>query len=262
MKRTFGYIRKVSDDVEETRTIEFIASDESRDSHGTVLPVDKWDLERFNNNGIIGYQHNVYGDMCGNDDPDRVIGVGKARIEDGKLIVSVTFEPAELNQLAEKIFRKLLLGTLKAVSVGFAPTTEGKWGEGEESRNGSNPTYYFDGQELLELSVVNIPSNKNALKKSLRGNTVDAIQFIYKSLEGKYRYGQIEEMKVREVLDLLENRGDNFRGINNPEDTVTVDEGITPESDDDTGETEEAEQRTADADLLMEAECELALTAD
>ncbi len=260
MKRAFGYIRKVSDDVEETRTIEFIASDESRDSHGTVLPVDKWDLERFNNNGIVGYQHNVYGDMCGNDDPDRVIGVGKARIEDGKLIVAVTFEPADLNQLAEKIFRKLLLGTLKAVSVGFAPTAKGYWGDGEESRDGSNPTYYFDGQELLELSVVNIPSNKNALKKSLRGNTLDAINFIYRSLDGKYRYSQIEEMRVRDVMDLLEKRTDNFRGIDNPDGTITDDGG---DSEDDTSrETDEAEQRTADADLLMEAESVLALTAD
>ena len=40
--------------------------------------------------------------MCGNEDPDRVIGTGQARIEDNQLIVSMTFEPAELNPLAEK----------------------------------------------------------------------------------------------------------------------------------------------------------------
>lgn len=256
-RNVFGYIRKAADDVEETRTIEFIASDETRDSHGTVLPADKWDLERFNNNGIIGYQHNVYGDMCGNDDPDRVIGVGKARVEDGKLIVAVTFEPAELNQLAEKIFRKLLHGTLKAVSVGFAPIGKGRWGEGEESRDGENPTFYFDGQELLELSVVNIPSNKNALKKSLRGNAVDAISFIYRSLDGEYRYSQIEEMKVRDVLDLLDNKG----GVRD----LTVEGNLVGGGTTDLNtenEDREAQQKQADDDLLMEAESVLALTAD
>ena len=134
-----GHVRRLAENVEETRTIEFVASDNTRDAHGTVVPVDKWDLTRFNSNGIIGYQHNVYGDMCGNEDPDRVIGTGQARIEDNQLIVSMTFEPAELNPLAEKIFRKILHGTLKAVSVGFVPTKEGAWGEGEEAKNGSNP---------------------------------------------------------------------------------------------------------------------------
>lgn len=86
-KNLTGYTRKFAKDVEETRTIEFVASDNTRDSHKTVVPVDKWDLSRFNSNGIIGYQHNVYGDMCGNDDPDRVIGTGEARIEDNLLIV-------------------------------------------------------------------------------------------------------------------------------------------------------------------------------
>ena len=94
-----GHVRRLAENVEETRTIEFVASDNTRDAHGTVVPVDKWDLTRFNSNGIIGYQHNVYGDMCGNEDPDRVIGTGQARIEDNQLIVSMTFEPAELKDL-------------------------------------------------------------------------------------------------------------------------------------------------------------------
>ena len=41
-------IRKVD---AETRTVEFVASDNSVDSYGTVLPVDKWDLTRYASNG-------------------------------------------------------------------------------------------------------------------------------------------------------------------------------------------------------------------
>ena len=51
--------------------------------------------------------------------------------------------------------------------MGFVPVGKGAWGEGEEALDGSNPTYYYAGQELLEVSVVNIPANPNALKKSL-----------------------------------------------------------------------------------------------
>ena len=156
-------IRKVD---EETRTVEFVASDSSVDSYGTVLPVDKWDLKRFEKNGIVGYMHDVYGDSWTKSaDPDDVIGKGVAFIEDDKLIVRITFEPADLNPKSDKIFRKFQFGSLHAVSVGFRATAKGH--KGDEER-GENPNvYYYGGQELLEVSVVNIPSNANALKRSI-----------------------------------------------------------------------------------------------
>lgn len=147
---------------EEKRTITFVASDDTKDTAGTVLNQDNWDLTRFNKNGVIGYQHKVYGGWDDTDNPDNVIGKGFAYIEDKKLMVDITFEPAEINPLAEKIYQKILFGSLRAVSVGFLPIGQGRFGEGKDAN-----TYYFAGQELLEVSVVNIPANPNALKKSL-----------------------------------------------------------------------------------------------
>ena len=156
-------IRKID---EESRTVEFVASDNSVDSYGTVIPVDKWDLTRFQNNGIIGYMHDVYGDSWTKSaDPDDVIGKGEAWVEDDKLIVRITFEPADLNPRADKIFRKLQFGSLHAVSVGFRATKKGHMGD--EERGEDPKVYYYAGQELLEVSVVNIPSNANALKRSI-----------------------------------------------------------------------------------------------
>ena len=156
-------IRKVD---EETRTVEFVASDNSVDSYGTVIPVDKWDLTRYQNNGIVGYMHDVYGaSWTKSADPDDVIGKGVAFIEDEKLIVRITFEPAFLNPRADKIFRKLQFGSLHAVSVGFRATKKGHMGD--EERGEDPKVYYYAGQELLEVSVVNIPSNANALKRSI-----------------------------------------------------------------------------------------------
>lgn len=152
-------IRKVD---KESRTVTFIASDDTRDSAGTVLNQYNWDLSRFNKNGVIGYQHKVYGGWDDTDNPDNVIGKGVAYIEDKKLMVDITFEPAEINPLAEKIYQKIMFGSLRAVSVGFLPIGRGRFGEGDDS-----DTYYFAGQLLLEVSVVNIPANPNALKKCL-----------------------------------------------------------------------------------------------
>ena len=149
---------------EEGRKLTFVASDETRDAAGTVIRADGWDLDRFNKNGIIGYQHKVYGSFEGTDNPDNIIGKGYAYVKGKQLMVDVEFEPADINPLADKIYKKLQFGSLNAVSVGFM-ATDGEWGEGEESLSGENPTYYYKSQELLEVSVVNIPANKNALKK-------------------------------------------------------------------------------------------------
>lgn len=158
---------EVRKDEQGSRKITFVASDGTRDSSGTVLNVNGWKLDRFNSNGIIGYQHKVYGGWDDTDNPDNVIGKGYAYVKDGQLLVDVEFEPAEINELAEKIYQKLLFGSLKAVSVGFMPVGKGQWGKDEESLDGKNPTYYYAGQELLEVSVVNIPANPNALKKGV-----------------------------------------------------------------------------------------------
>jgi len=159
---------------EEGRRLTFIASDGTRDAAGTVLNPKGWDLRRFNKNGIIGYQHKVYGSWEGTDNPDNVIGKGQAYIKEDRLMVDVEFEPAEINPLAEKIYQKLLFGSLNAVSVGFVPVGKGAWGEGQEALTGDNPTYYYAGQELLEVSVVNIPANPNATKKSYIQESIDA----------------------------------------------------------------------------------------
>lgn len=180
---------------EEGRKLTFVASDGTRDSAGTVLNVDGWDLQRFNKNGIIGYQHKVYGSWSDTENPDNVIGKGHAYIDDKKLMVDVEFEPAEINQLAEKIYQKLLFGSLKAVSVGFVPVGKGAWGEGEEALSGSNPTYYYAGQELLEVSVVNIPANPNALRKGLEEQDEEIAAL---------RAEAEEEVKVEEEPEVVE----------------------------------------------------------
>jgi len=163
-------IRAFGEDIEETRTVTFIASTSSVDRHGTVLNQDNWDLKNFNNNPIIGYQHNVYGSGEA-PNPDDQLGSAKAYFETVKkgnseeqqLLVDISFEPKEINPLAEKIFRKVLHGSLRAVSVGFVPLADDKGGYGD-SREGN---FHYFGQELLEVSVVNIPSNPDALKRSL-----------------------------------------------------------------------------------------------
>ena len=145
---------------EEHRMVEFVASTGAVDTYGTVLPPDLWDLSRYARNGVVGYQHDIYY----SDDPDNVIGRGEAYTANGELLIRIFFEPAELNPKADKVYRKVLFGSINAVSVGFRATAPGRWGR---KADGEDPdVYYYNGQELMEVSVVNVPSNPDAVKRS------------------------------------------------------------------------------------------------
>lgn len=171
IKRAFGEIKAISEDVEKTRTVEFVISTEAKDRHGTVLSIDGWILNKYNKNPIVGYQHDVYGDsFFKSPDPDTVIGKSKVYVEDKKLIGAVTFEPPEINPLAEKVFRKILFGTLRAASVGFLPIEKGRYVNPEGSDGG---TYYYGKRELLEWSIVNIPSNSDAIRRQLEDDLLE-----------------------------------------------------------------------------------------
>lgn len=170
---------RISKDVLESRTIEFVISDETKDRHGSVIRLKGWNLKNFKKNGIVGYQHELYGSWGGDSNPDSVIAKATAFIEGDKLIGRATFEAYEDydglkdktlitgNQLAEKIFRKVVAGTLKSTSVGFMPIIEGNYGKDDQARGGKDQTFFYDQAELLEFSIVNIPSNPNAVKRAL-----------------------------------------------------------------------------------------------
>lgn len=208
--------RGIPEDVEESRTIEFVISTSKKDRHGTRVLLDRWGLENFNNNGIVGYQHDVYGGgMCTDEEnPDKVLGIGKAWADEnhivseatgkGALIGSVKFEPGDINPLAEKIFRKVLHGTLKSTSVGFTETEEGDFGKGDEAKGKPDQTYYYGAQELLEFSIVNLPSNTDARVRALRDQTANALNYIRKSIGGEIKTSDMLKMSVAEVLDMLE----------------------------------------------------------
>lgn len=149
-------------EAEKTRTVQFVFSDETRDTYRTVLSADKWDLNRFNRIGVAFYNHNGR-----SADPDMTIGTARAWVEGKKLMGEIRFEPEDLNPMAEKVFRKVLAGTLRGVSVGFMPLERGTWGEGDESAGGKRETYYYGRCELLEISVTPLPANKNALVRSV-----------------------------------------------------------------------------------------------
>ena len=202
-----GIVRSIPKNVEETRTIPFIISDGTKDRHNTVLSAEGWDLAAFRKNGIVGYMHSVYGgNLIADPNPDMVIGKGRAFIEGDKLIGDTTFEPESINPFAEKIFRKVLFGSLNSCSVGFSELIAGTYGIGTEAKGMINETYYFGKRELLEYSIVNIPSNRNTQKRTIREEPEGVQRYASMMLGGKLSDSQIKNLTIQDALSLLEGR--------------------------------------------------------
>lgn len=152
-------MRTITDEMKEKRQAEFIISTEAVDTYDTVFKIDGWDLTRYQRNPVVLYGHKSY-----SDNPDMVIGTSEVRVEGNLLIGVVTFEDAEVNPLAEKVWRKVQNGTLNMASIGANPI-EWRWGDFDK---GENPdVFYFVRQELLEWSIVPIGSNPDALKRGI-----------------------------------------------------------------------------------------------
>lgn len=202
------------DTVEKTREITFvIASEKTAREHRNkfIYNWSNWNLEKFNSNPIVGYQHNVYGDnMCLAPNPDDVIGKATAWLDTFqgyKAVMSkATFEPAELNPTAEKVFKKIIWGSLNASSTGVIPIGNI---ESEIIRNEKNQIqdvfYNFPGQELVEWSIVHIPADPAALKRSLKSHTEAALSFIQRSLP-ELSFTDITKMTVEDILKAYDKR--------------------------------------------------------
>jgi HK97 family phage prohead protease len=87
-------------------------------------------------------------------------------IEGGALKASVEFIPddtPEGGQFAESVYRLARGGFIAATSAGFRPT---KWDYTRDASRGADdwfPGIDFEEQELVELSIVTVPANPEAL---------------------------------------------------------------------------------------------------
>jgi HK97 family phage prohead protease len=129
----------------------FIASDSSQDRMGDVIDQSGWQLSAFRRNGVILFAHD-----------SGSLPVGKATsigVVNDKLMVTVRFAATGMGRAVAGMVSD---GFLKAVSVGFAPVSF-KF-SGDPARKGGID---FAQAELLEISIVPVPANPNALLQSV-----------------------------------------------------------------------------------------------
>lgn len=135
----------------------FKATDESLNSYGFWVKTDGGDLSDFLNNPIALWNH--HRSFRGTNDEVLPIGIWNNMQKKGTEIL-FDFEPDMEDEFAAKIARKVEKGHIKGCSIGILPL---EWSE--------DPRHLKPGQrrptvmkwKLLELSVCDIPSNRNSL---------------------------------------------------------------------------------------------------
>jgi HK97 family phage prohead protease len=144
------------------RQYEFTASTADVDREGEAIDVTGWDLKNFKKNPVIMYGHDY-----------RSLPIGKATkigVRNGKLMNTVEFPPEGTYEFADIVERLVNTGYLKTESVGFIPKT---WEDGEDAKS---PRRTYTKQELLEISIVPVPSNPNALMNAVEEGVITTKQ--------------------------------------------------------------------------------------
>jgi len=144
------------------RQYEFTASTADQDRDGEVIDVAGWDLKNFKKNPVIMFAHNY-----------STLPIGRATkigVRDGKLVNNVEFPPEGTYEFADIVERLVGAGFLKTESVGFMPK---KWEDGDGEKA---PRRTYTKQELLEISIVPVPSNPNALMNAVKEGVITTKQ--------------------------------------------------------------------------------------
>lgn len=151
-----------------------IASDGSEDRHGETVSSDGWVLKWFKKNPIMLWTHNS---------SLPAIGTWKGiKVEKGKLLVNPEFDVDQGDSLADMIASKWERGIIRAVSVGFMPL------EFDVDFNSIK-------QELLEISIVNIGANRNALNQGLKKAKEEKRKLQYEEDIVNYMVGKVDRQK-------------------------------------------------------------------
>jgi HK97 family phage prohead protease len=196
---------------DETKTIRFKISDDQTDRMGEIVDQASWDFKHYMNNPLVLWGHNP-------DEPENVLGrTLSVETEGGATFAEMQFDD-DINPKAALVWKQLLRGTLRTVSVGFIS----KDSDGNILKN----------NELLEISVVPIPANPRAIALSYKEGSLsrkDAsylqesmkreLEFIEEQLkdvdEDAMETKDVEEVKtqIAAVLDAVGKLGEEVGGL-------------------------------------------------
>ncbi len=138
---------------ESEQQMTFVISNEEVDRHGDVIMAAGWRLESYRKNPVFLWAHDYARPVIG-----RASSVWR---DPGRLLATIEFAPTEFAQEVATLYRQ---NYQKGVSVGFRPI---RFEERRQEQTGAFLGIRFLAQELLEVSAVPVPANREALRRAL-----------------------------------------------------------------------------------------------
>jgi HK97 family phage major capsid protein/HK97 family phage prohead protease len=160
-------VAEVKEMPDQSRVARFVGTTGTRDRMGDEVAVKGWQCDTYlQTGGPFLWAHNYSDVPIG-----RTIAIREETVN-GKpgLSFDVEFAPADIHPKAEQLFQLVKRGFLKAVSVGFR-SLDSAWieetSDEKKARESETPDVspgkLFRRKELLELSLVPVPANPEAL---------------------------------------------------------------------------------------------------
>ena len=131
----------------------FVISGEEVDRHGDVVVAAGWQLAAYRQNPVFLWAHDYTRPVIG-----RAAAVWP---EPGLLLARMEFAPTEFASEVAALYRS---GYQQGVSVGFKPL---RYEERRQEQTGAFLGLRFLEQELLEVSAVPVPANRQALRRAM-----------------------------------------------------------------------------------------------
>jgi hypothetical protein len=159
IRKTFAVEHKTID--ADQGIFEAMISTEEIDRDGDILLASGVELDNYLKNPVVVFSHSY-------SSPDDVVGRAmEVQPMPGKGVrAKWRFVSDGINQRADLVRRLWAGGFLNAISVGFIPK------QASEIKDGDNPDEYpgriFSQWELLEFSIVVVPSNQSALRLAMK----------------------------------------------------------------------------------------------
>ena len=178
---------------EETRKVRFVISTQAVDRDKDTINPKGFELGNYKKNPVVLFAHD-------NSKPP-IAKASDIKVEGGKLKATAEFMDKDLFEFSDMIFRMIKGGFIKATSVGFLPTEFEFADQEDKSRQGGVD---FMKQELLEFSIVPVPSNPEALlEANAKGINTEPLQgWFEEALDSWTEYKDMLLVPRKKVEDL------------------------------------------------------------
>ncbi len=172
------------------RVLQFIGTTEVPDRDGEVIKASAWQVDRYTKNPVVQWAHQYDKPPIG-----RTLSIRQTKQKE--TVFEIEFAEKETYEFADTIYKLCKEGYLNATSVGFIPI-ESEKGKGEVVK-------LFTKVELLEVSIVPVPSNPEALVTARNAGVITTKEFeaITKTEDKPKSKDKTPQVQIKDEIDYL-----------------------------------------------------------